>query len=519
MNPQKYKRTAKQKRFLSSDPAFRTRTVTHTVASSQFLGNATSALLLISTLTFGFAIAAIVTLTQTDQLPTLDPETNELKFSFVDTAVVMLFSISAISAVYTTTFGLLEHYYVQMVAGADRKLELDIEDIRVLVEEAEEREGSGGGNLGASGGCGQNFGGGHDTTIGCDDRISETGSSGVDHNKVHFKNGRDSGCSDDMLNLNGPSKYVLSSIQRKNFVRSASELGFSDDEDEEEYGEENTIMRENSALHENSESKETTCEEEDGENNNSQDNSTTISVSPLDNKDNSNSNEDGNQKTALPNRISDTSFGMKEKATIVNAPSRNDSNTSKKDWFKWMTDTCEQLETANTSRENIITACEEEEKATKNDLISNNKKPTRQPPQNVTVVPQQPSLKKSQTVKRLSRRPSFSSNLVHLAGKLADERAALEGDFQKILQSFNWHRGYSRNATWASLVFIQIACVVQLNRYLFTAWFDLRIGSYAAWRSLASCVQLFGAIMVVKLVRAFRKQYRPLLDKYRLVYR
>lgn len=36
------------------------RTVAHTVDSSQYLGAATSALLLISTLTFGFAVAAVI---------------------------------------------------------------------------------------------------------------------------------------------------------------------------------------------------------------------------------------------------------------------------------------------------------------------------------------------------------------------------------------------------------------------------------------------------------------------------
>jgi len=79
------------------------------VKSAQHLGYATSALLLISTLTFGFAIAAIVELTAA-----------HVGRPLLSDVIVLLFLSGAASlSVVTTTFGLLEYYYLEMFAGAD----------------------------------------------------------------------------------------------------------------------------------------------------------------------------------------------------------------------------------------------------------------------------------------------------------------------------------------------------------------------------------------------------------------
>lgn len=101
-----------------------------------------------------------------------------------------------------------------------------------------------------------------------------------------------------------------------------------------------------------------------------------------------------------------------------------------------------------------------------------------------------------------------------------EERVRLEGQFNRILTEFNANRHKARNAMWGSLILIQVAAAVLLNR----GFLDKQFPSVSEWllvsvRFLSSGIQWVGVWIVYGLVREFRAKYRPLLGAYALRYR
>jgi len=107
--------------------------------------------------------------------------------------------------------------------------------------------------------------------------------------------------------------------------------------------------------------------------------------------------------------------------------------------------------------------------------------------------------------------------------QLDNERSdRLECEFKEVLVSFNNGRARARNAMWASLISIQVAAGVQLNRDLMTHMnLNPKLPEWAhlVGRFLASVVQFAGSLFVIVTVRTFRRTFRPLLHKYKLSYR
>ena len=73
------------------------------ISTSMEIGVATGVLPVVSTLTFGFAVTTLI------------------QYSFLAESTLILVSLSAVCSLYTTTYSVLEVYYVAMMTAGDTK--------------------------------------------------------------------------------------------------------------------------------------------------------------------------------------------------------------------------------------------------------------------------------------------------------------------------------------------------------------------------------------------------------------